>query len=333
MGSGCVTDRQTRFIAQPVCASVTMRRLTAILNPYANRGRAGRLAASLRHRLGSRFELQVLETTQRGEAVDLVRSAADSGADGVLAIGGDGTVHEVANGLLTLYIKARPPLGILPAGTGNDFAYALGIDGDVDRTVRLLERGETRTIDTVLVETGSGRRRYAINNVGTLLEATINLASHQLRWPRGSGLYLRALIRTLRRPPPLAILQVRCDGREFTRRTSNLSFNNGCRSGGMFYLSPDARVDDGRIDYLITPPASRLRLVWEISKSLRRRRKHDTWVERGDCAEMIIRSDIPMAAHVDGEPWLWPEEGEREIKLVVLPGSLKVFSPSPAARR
>lgn len=308
-----------------------MRRLTAILNPQADRGRTALLADSLQQALAGRVELKLLKTTRRGEAVELAQQAARDGCDGVVAIGGDGTVHEVANGLLELSANERSPLGVIPAGSGNDFAFALGIDKNQQRNAELLTRGVARSVDAALVETAAGRRRYSINNLGLLLEGQINLASHQLHWPRGSGLYLRAALQTLVRRPSLAKLRLTVDGVELTRQSAILSISNGCRSGGRFYLTPCARVDDGRFDYLLAPPASRLRLVWEIYKSLRRDRPRDSWIEQGEFAAMSIRSDIPLAAHVDGEPWLRPEEGERELRISVLPGVLPVLAAISAS--
>ena len=308
-----------------------MRRLTAILNPQADRGRTAQLADALQQTLAGRVELQLLKTTRRGEAVELAQQAGAAGCDGVVAIGGDGTVHEVANGLIALPASERPSLGIIPAGSGNDFAFALGIDKNQERNAELLARGATRAVDAALVEAGSGRQRYSINNLGALLEGQINLASHELHWPRGSGLYLRAALLTLIRRPPLAKLQLTVDGVELTRQSAILSISNGCRSGGRFYLTPCARVDDGRFDYLLAPPASRLRLVWEIYKSLRLDRPPGSWIEQGEFSTMTIRSDLPLAAHVDGEPWLRPEEGERDLKIDVLPGVLQVFAEMNAA--
>ena len=308
-----------------------MRRLTAILNPQADRGRTAQLADALQQTLAGRVELQLLKTTRRGEAVELAQQAGAAGCDGVVAIGGDGTVHEVANGLIALPASERPPLGIIPAGSGNDFAFALGIDKNQQRNAELLARGATRAVDAALVEAGSGRQRYSINNLGALLEGQINLASHELHWPRGSGLYLRAALQTLVRRPPLAKLQLTVDGVELMRESAILSISNGCRSGGRFYLTPCARVDDGRFDYLLAPPASRLRLVWEIYKSLRLDRPPGSWIEQGEFSTMTIRSDLPLAAHVDGEPWLRPEEGERDLNIDVLPGVLQVFAEMNAA--
>lgn len=303
-----------------------MRRLTAILNPQSDRGRTALLADSLQRDLANRVELTLLKTTRRGEAVELAQRAGEAGCDGVVAIGGDGTVHEVANGLLAIPAAQRPPLGVIPAGSGNDFAFALGIDKDQQRNAALLATGVARAVDAALIETDSGRQRYSINNLGALLEGEINLASHALTWPRGSGLYLRAALQTLWRRPRLAKLALRIDGESVQRESAILSISNGCRSGGRFYLTPCAQVDDGRFDYLIAPPASRLRLMWEIYKSLRRERAASPWIEQGEFASMTVRSDVPLAAHVDGEPWLRPEEGEYGLQITVLPSVLQVLA-------
>jgi diacylglycerol kinase (ATP) len=305
-----------------------MRRLTAILNPQSDRGRTALLAEQMRQALAGRVELQLLKTTCRGEAAELAARAATTDCDGVVAIGGDGTVHEVANGLLAIAAHERPPLGVIPAGSGNDFAFALGIEKNLPQNVELLTSGLTRAVDVALVEAASERRRYSINNLGALLEGEINLASHRLTWPRGSGLYLRAALQTLVRRPPIARLQLTVDGQRLTRESAILSISNGCRSGGKFYLMPDAKIDDGRFDYLVARPASRLRMLWEIYRSLGRERAASGWAEQGEFTAMTVESDLPLAAHVDGEPWLRPEEGERELRLTVLPRVLQVFAPA-----
>ena len=130
-----------------------MPRLVAILNPNADRGRAAALAQSLQDALRGKFDLMLRQTTARGQAVDLARDAATEGCDAVIVIGGDGAVHEAANGLMAVPADCRPPLAILPAGSGNDLAFALGIDKDLAAAVHRLERGATRAIDVGLART------------------------------------------------------------------------------------------------------------------------------------------------------------------------------------
>jgi YegS/Rv2252/BmrU family lipid kinase len=304
-----------------------LRRLVAILNPQSDRGRTAQLAESLRDALDRQFELRLLQTTLRGEATTLARDAGAQGCDAVVAIGGDGTVHEVVNGLMALAVNARPALGILPAGSGNDVAYALGIAKDLKATAAMIERGTTRLVDVGSVVAEGSRSCYCINNIGLLLEGEINRASHQLTWPRGSGLYLRATVQTLMRPLPEAELQLTVDGQDFARTATLLSIGNGPRSGGQFQLMPDATLDDGHFDYLLAPPVSRWKLLWKVRHALSGQKVEGDWIERGRFKRMTIRSDVALVAHVDGEPWIAAADEVRELTVEVLPLSLRVLCP------
>jgi diacylglycerol kinase (ATP) len=301
------------------------RQFVAILNPNADRGRTALLASSLDRAIGDQLDLQIVASTRRGEAVDLARDAAARGCDAVIAIGGDGTVHEVVNGLMTAPSAQRPPLAVLPAGSGNDFAFALGITKDLPCFMAALQAGATRAVDVGVVRSADGRSRYFVNNVGLLLEGLVNLASHELAWPRGSGLYLRAFVQTLLRRPPTARLQLRLDGADSACDAANLSIGNGPRTGGRFMLFPDASIDDGRLDYVLAKPMTRARLAWEVLQSMRGEPREANRIVRGRFATLSLQSDAPLAAHVDGEPWLRPDEGVFAIDLEVHPGALRVI--------
>lgn len=305
-----------------------MRRVAAILNPRADRGRTAQLAESLRRAVVGRLDVTLLETTCRGHALELARDAVAAGNEAVIAIGGDGTVHEVANGLLSAPPNARPALGIIPAGSGNDVAFALDVTADLPRAIETIERGDTRSVDVGRIEAVDGRSSYFLNNVGALLEGQINLASHKFTWPRGPGLYLRALAATLMRRPPVAHLELVVDDLPLMCKAILLSIANGPRSGGKFQLTPTARIDDGRFDYLLAGPMHRLRLLLEVSKALRGRRAESPWIERGQFSTMTVRSNIPLPVHVDGEPWLTPEEHIRELTITMQPHALRVLCNS-----
>jgi diacylglycerol kinase (ATP) len=306
-----------------------LRRLVAILNPTADRGRTARLAESLRDALGARFELRLLQTTARGEAVKLAHDAASAGCDAVIAIGGDGTVHEVMNGLMRVTPAAqRPAMGILPAGSGNDVAYALGITKNLAEAAATIERGATRAVDIGNVQAVGGPSCHCINNIGTLLEGEINRESHRLTWPRGSGLYLRALMHTLLRPLPVDHVSLTFDGQTSSRVATILSIANGPRSGGKFQLMPDAQIDDGRFDYLLAGPISRLRLLWNVRHALAGRRLGGDWIERGRFSRLTLQADKPLVVHIDGEPWLALEDGVQQLRVHVMPKALAVLSPT-----
>lgn len=302
-----------------------MRRVVAILNPTSDRGRTAALAASLRDALASRLEVVLRETTCSGQAAHLATEAGGEGCDAVIAIGGDGTVHETANGLMAIPADRRPAMGVIPAGSGNDVAYALGIGTDWQRTIQLIERGDARSVDLAQVRASGRGTCYAINNVGALLEGTINLLSHQYAWPRGSGLYVRAMLQTLMRPIPVAQLKLAIDGVQSQRPAIMLSIANGPRSGGRFLLAPEADPCDGRLNYVMAAPAGRLALLRKAATALWGGSPADCWIERGTFRHMHFRSSLPLAAHVDGEPWLRPQDGCTELAIEVVPGALRVI--------
>jgi diacylglycerol kinase family enzyme len=105
-----------------------------------------------------------------------------------------------------------------------------------------------------------------------------------------------------------------------------LSIGDGPRSGGKFFLHSDARLDDGRFDYLVAPPISRARLLWRLVQSTRRSRLRDPQLERGQFSTLKIHSDIPLPAHIDGEPWLRPKDDVHDLTVDVLPGALRMLA-------
>lgn len=305
-----------------------MRRVAVILNPRANRGRTASGAAALAKDIEG-VELTLLKTLHRGHGIELARCAAADGFETVIAMGGDGTVHEVANGLMAIPASERPVLGIIPAGSGNDVAYALGLKPNPMRILQRLERGLTRPVDVGLITSDADDSRYFLNNIGVLLEGEINLASHQYTWPRGPGLYLRAVAATLLRRPQVHHLRLVIDGTPLQRDAILLSIANGPRSGGRFQLSPDARIDDGHLDYLLAAPMYRLQLIWQIFKALRGEHALHPAIERGHFTDMTIHSDAPLSAHVDGEPWLPSEADVRSLTLKMRPQALRVLCDEP----
>lgn len=305
-----------------------MRRLVAILNPRADRGRTAPLAASLRERLSGRFELTLLETQTRGDAVELAAQSTRERCDAVIAIGGDGTVHEVANGLLNIEEDQRPVMGILPAGSGNDVAFAVGITKQLEQTIQCIESGWTRQIDVGLVRTPAAASCYLLNNMGLLLEGEINLASHRYRWPRGSGLYVRATLAAMMRRLPAAELELTVDGTVVERTAMILSVANGPRSGGKFFLASDAAIDDGRMNYVLAAPAGRISVLLMAAAALRGNPPRANWIERGAFRTLAVASNMALAAHVDGEPWLRREDNIRRVSIELLPKALELLCPA-----
>ena len=227
-------------------------KLLVILNPWAGRGTAGRrrpeLEATLRQ-YGA--EYAILTTHARGGAVELAWQGIERGYDRIIAVGGDGTINEVVNGIKQAEARLgnRVQLGIIPLGTGSDFIKVLdGFEAnDIVGGVRRSVGNRTRTIDLGCVHVDEEEPRYFINALGMGFDAQAAAESLKLTRLKGLAVYLVAIIRALAnyKAHPMT---VEYDGSRIHRRLLFASIANGRCQGGGFWLTPEAQIDDGLLD-------------------------------------------------------------------------------------
>lgn len=293
--------------------------LCVIFNPAAGRRRLGEHLERFRRVFGAGF--QPLPTERAGHAEELAFTAAQAGYRVVAAAGGDGTVHEVANGLL----RAQRPeviLHVLPMGSANDYAHCL------NRTRLNRQPAAPRRVDVGLAVSAAGRRRYFVNGLGLGFNGAVTLEARKIRHVRGLLLYSLAMLRAMCyqfRCPPLT---VSFDGVERQAPTLALTVNLGTREGN-FVLAPDAQLDDGLFDYVQAGALKR----WEILRFLPSIMAGGLpdghpQIWKGRCRHVRIRSESPLTVHLDGEFFCLPKENVREIEVQLLPGALAVQSGS-----
>jgi diacylglycerol kinase (ATP) len=310
-----------------------------IFNPAAGRGRGSqekpRIMAALQQ-AGLHFALA--ETKGSGHAIALARQARAAGCTTVVAVGGDGTVSEVINGLAL----ATPAgavvgrLGIIPMGSGNDFAEMAGCPREPAAVAAALVAGVTRPIDLGHATITSGRGnvgRYFGNNVGVGFEAAATLESYRINWLRGPLLYGLAALRSC--PTPVVETTWETATGEQGHRsqpTLLISVGNSRRTGGGFFLTPHAELDDGQLDVGLTAALSSLRVLWLLPKALRGKHIGDPAVTMVRCRRLTISPAAPVPVHVDGEV-ISATASQIEIKLE--PGRLAlIVSPAhPATNR
>ncbi len=241
-----------------------MNKIGIILNPWAGRGMAGERRGALEALLrdvGVEFDL--IETHARGGATELTYQAIARGYTCVVAVGGDGTINEVVNGLMGGQERfgQTPSFGIIPLGTGSDFVKML--DGfqpnDLRGAVQRLALGRTRPIDLgrITVESPLGQeQRYFINGLGMGMDAQVSVESLKLTNIKGFAVYLMAIMRAMINYKA-NVMSVRYDDHEVRRRLLFASVGNGRCQGGGFWMTPEAEIDDGMLDLCIV---NRLRL-------------------------------------------------------------------------
>ncbi len=173
------------------------RKVKIILNPMADMGNAWRIARDLRSITEQHGGVDWSGTVYPGHAIELTRQAGEQGYDMVIAMGGDGTVHEVVNGLMQIPEAKRPILGIVPAGSGNDFAHSIKASTTPSTALTCALDGEPNTVDLGMMTDEHGHKEYFDNTLGIGFGAIVTIRSHQLPVLRGFLMYLTAVIQTI----------------------------------------------------------------------------------------------------------------------------------------
>jgi diacylglycerol kinase family enzyme len=289
--------------------------LCVIFNPHSGRGRASVRLERLRSQWGSHAAFWPTEHEGHGE--DLALKAAGSGFTVVAAAGGDGTVHEVANGLLR---SGRPDVAfaVVPIGSSNDYAYSLGLDNGAPPPPE-------RRVDVGLVRDGRGRERHFVCCLGLGFNGKVTLEARRIKRLQGVALYGLATLRALWYHYACPPLSVSIDDQPATTMpTLMLSVLLGRREGG-FVMAPQAELDDGQFDYVHTGNLSRLAVLRFLPRlALAGPPKNHPKVHLGRCRRFALQSPTPLTVHIDGEFFARPEDDVRDLDIRLLPQALRV---------
>lgn len=297
-----------------------------IFNPIANLGKAWTIASSLRPIIAELGDTDWTGTVYPTHATELARKAADEGYDVVVAMGGDGTMHEVLNGLMQVPADRRPKLGIVPVGSGNDFAHACGISSNPEEAIRLAITGSPRPMDIGVVRDGDGRQEYWANAIGIGFDTIVTLHSRKVPVFHGFAVYLIAVLQTIFFDYQPFQLKMKIDDRDWERELVMLVLMNGKREGGGFHVTPDSKPDDGHLDYLAVDRVSRLqmlRILPEVMNGTQARMK-DCHLDTFNKLELISKQ--PLYIHLDGEIFATPNAKVDRLSAEILPAALQVIS-------
>jgi YegS/Rv2252/BmrU family lipid kinase len=235
----------------------------------------------------------------------------------VVAAGGDGTVHEVVNGLMRAGAKAA--LGVIPLGSGDDFEKLLSTRNPVER---LLEQ-RPKQFDVGRIAAGSEIRYFANGmDIGFGAHGARNVASVP-GFVKGFAAYLGALALTLVRYPRLRVRLQLDDATPVELTTAMTAVMNGSTFGGSFRVCPEARPDDGLLDMLIVNAIGRVAILHLVRKILRGAHAGDPRLRLVRAKQLRIESAEPLLVEADGEIAF---QDARELKIEILPGALRVFA-------
>ena len=270
------------------------------LNPVAGHGRAGRTCAALDRLLNEHgIAHTVIESRGAGDLEEQVREAASGGAGRVIVAGGDGSVHEAVNAIM---LSGKPTaLGVVPVGTGNDFAKACTIPLHwEDAAVLLIDRLKSG-IAPRSIDVGRMNGRYFANGAGIGFDAKVTAIARKIKLPIGDMVYLVAALKGLWDGLTTPDIEVTCESVAISGPVTLVSISNGQWIGGMFRIAPEAVNDDQELDLVVISPLSRMRIIRLLRKLMNGTHMDEPEMSWHRVRACTIVASEPVPSHLDGE--------------------------------
>jgi diacylglycerol kinase (ATP) len=305
-----------------------MYRYKIILNPQSGKGATGKRIPEIQqalNQLGLDYSLTLTE--RPWHAAELACEAVVDGYDVVVAVGGDGTVNETLNGILSSRQGKHAGellFGVLPVGRGNDFCFANGIPLDFKAACQTLAAGRVRTVDAGRISYEQNSMvRYFGNGVGIGFDAVVSRVANQARLS-GFLSYLVAALQTMYIYYRAPEMQIELSNEVIRQRSLMVSVMNGRRAGGGFLMAPHGNPCDGMFDLCIARNISKAGILLLIPRFMNGTQgTHPAIQFRKDTRVTVRGMDGLLPVHVDGEV-LSPDV--KELLIEIMPGRLKVIS-------
>ena len=294
--------------------------LPLFLNPAAGRGRGRKNAAAIRRLLTQRgIATTLCESNASGDMEEQVFAHASTTNGPILIAGGDGSVNEAINGILRT--SSQTPIGLIPIGTGNDFAKSCHIPLDWKKAIELLAKRITNSTPPKLVDAGRVNDKFFANGVGIGFDAKINRLASKIRWPIGDLVYLVAVFQGLWEGVLTSSVRITYDVNTYVGPITLANVSNGSWVGGMFYIAPLAETNDGKFDLVLAAPMTRMRVLALLPKLIKGTHMDDPDITYKRIESFELIAEKPLPSHLDGE--IQPLQTEFQVR--VLRNALAVF--------
>ena len=313
-------------------------KLKIVLNPYANRWQAGKMAPQIETAFtAAGLDYDLVVTRMAGQGKEEAATAVAQGYDGVIAAGGDSTVGEVLNGLISVAGDGPTiPMGVLPLGTGNDFNDMAGLPRKLNECIARIS-GQTRQLDAAWVgwkdKTGGQQlSHYFDNNCALAMEPMVTIENVKMKRLSGNIRYIASLLK--------AIIKLKAWQMQFNWQDGDqtgsyegpayvLSICNSPRTGGLFYMAPNAKMDDGRLDFVFAPEIGRWQIMAVLPRLFNGSHIKHPKIKTGHLTEMTVHCQPGTPIHADGEVLT---ESATAVQFRVLPGKITLLGGMTADR-
>jgi len=283
-----------------------------ILNPAAGWGAGQKSESYLLKSFETHFPgFHFHKTNARGHATEIAHKLKDAQAV-LIAAGGDGTVHEVVNGMM----PGNCVLGVIPVGSGNDFIKMLNIPLDLRSAIGVIRNGKA-----MLIDIGKVNDSYFSNGLGMGFDAVVVMETSKRKFARGFFIYLFSVFRALKYYQNKTVT-LHLNGTIETRDVLMVNVGNGAVLGGGFRLFPDAKIADGKLEVCIFDGLTKREIIMNLPKAISGKHIHLPQVEMHKADHLLVKSDEGIAIHSDGE---LISSNLKEIEIQVVPRALKVI--------
>ena len=305
-----------------------MKSAHVIVNPLARRGRHNK---SIKRLLSDNASKEVFWRVRfcmsRGHAKRLAAEAVREKAPMIIAAGGDGTLHEIVNGLMAFEPERRPVLAVLPLGTGNDFAKMLDMPpGAIEGNLSAIRDGSIHSVDV-----GQAGDNWFINDMGIGLVARATQAYHAMpRFVPGAARYIAAVLQAAVKNPSHNLRLWKGDDLCFNGRVSMAAVSNGIWTGGQFPLNPLAEINDGLLNVCLAHELNRREVIASLPSLMRGEHLDRSTVESFDAKELWLESEDSEVYQLDGELYPFPKDG---LEIKVVPDALRIVFARPPSQR
>jgi diacylglycerol kinase (ATP) len=292
-------------------------KITMIVNPNAGKKKGLSIAHEAAEALKKEGkEIEILVSEKKGDTLILAENLSIEGVDAVLAVGGDGTLFEIINGLLSKRETLPIPIGQIPVGTGNSFIKDLGIES-VDDALTQIKAGKTRNIDLGEFSCSEGKFYFA-NLLGSGFVS--NVAYRAKRYKMlGSFAYVMGVLEEVIFLKPSAI-EIELDGKLIKRDALFTEICNSKYTGGDMLMAPDAKIYDGLLDIVLLNKVSRRKVLSLFPAIFKGKHVEDEVVECFKGKKISVKSDRPLLLTPDGETF-----GMTPIEVQIHPGKIRMY--------
>lgn len=287
--------------------------INIIVNPTANRSKTGKCVNAVKKYYDSvNADYAIHYTEAPKHATELAKQLSET-SDVIVALGGDGTVNEVFNGINTEKVK----FGIIPCGSGNDFAATAQLPTKPEQAAELILRGNAKPTDYMVC---GGIR--GLNIIGTGIDVDILKRCKKYKFFKGKLQYLVSLIVSLIKFVFYKFYVVKDGSSREEKEALIACVGNGTRFGGGIRMCPDAKIDDGKLDFVIAGKLKKRRIPWAFVKLMKGKILEQDFTSLEKTESVKIEFDKPVTIQIDGELY-----DDVPFDVSIVKGGVQLFRP------